>query len=119
MIRSLLRGACLVAVAAFVSGCALHRPDIYDLQRDPGRYYDRTVQIDGVVTSSWGLPLVPMRFYRVSDGTGEMTVVSQGRRSPTRGARVRVKGRVGEMAVLGGSSLGLHLREEDLDIRRR
>jgi hypothetical protein len=32
---------------------------------------------------------------------------------------VRVKGRVGEVAVFGGQALGLHLREEDLDVRRR
>jgi hypothetical protein len=29
-----------------------------------------------------------------------------------------VKGKVGEVAVLGGEPLGLHLREEDLDVRR-
>jgi hypothetical protein len=119
MLRQAPRLTLTVALAAVLSGCALRRPDIHELQRNPGRYYDRTVQIDGVVTSSWGVPLVPMRFYRVSDGTGELIVVSQGRRSPTRGARVRVKGRVGEIAVLGGSGFGLHLREEDLDIRRR
>ena len=108
----------LIALSALISGCALRSPDIDDLQRDPWKYQDKSVQIDGVVTSSWGAPLLPMRFYRVSDGTGELTVLSQGRRTPTRGARVRVRGRVGELAVLGGSSIGLHLREEDLDIRR-
>jgi hypothetical protein len=55
----------------------------------------------------------------VDDGTGEVTVISQGVRTPTRGARVHVKGRVNELAVFGGQSIGLHLREEDLDIRRR
>jgi hypothetical protein len=55
----------------------------------------------------------------VSDGTGEVTVLSSGYRTPTRGARVRVKGTVNEVAVVGGRPLGLHLREEKLDIRRR
>jgi len=109
----------IFALSALITGCALRSPDIDDLRRDPWKYQDKTVQIDGVVTSSWGTPFVPVRFYRVSDGTGELTVLSQGRRTPTRGARVRVRGRVGELAVLGGSSIGLHLREEDLDIRRR
>ncbi|MGE4056178.1 MAG: hypothetical protein AB7F99_15385 [Vicinamibacterales bacterium] len=113
------RMAAIGLVAIVASGCALRRPDIFELQREPWRYQDRTVQIDGVVTSSWGVPLVPMRFYRVSDGTGELTVISQGRRSPARGARVRVKGKVEEIAMFGGSSFGLHLREEDLDVRRR
>ena len=84
----------------------------------PGAIQDRTVRIDGVVTSSWGVPLVPFRLYKVDDGTGEVTVISQGTRTPARGARVRVKGRVDEVAVFGGQSIGLHIREEDLNIRR-
>ena len=78
------------------------------------------MSIDGVVTNSWGVPLVPFRFYRVDDGTGQVTVLSQGAgRTQTRGALVRVKGKVNDVAVFGGQALGLHLREQDLDIRRR
>ena len=114
----------LVLTAALVvltSACALslRNPQISDLHNNPGRYQDRSVNIDGVVTSSWGVPLVPFRFYKVDDGTGEVTVLSQGSRTPTKGARVHVKGRVEEVAVLGGTPLGLHLREERLDVRRR
>jgi hypothetical protein len=36
----------------------------------------------------------------------------------TRGARVRVKGKVSDVAVFNNDALGLHLSEEDLDIRR-
>jgi hypothetical protein len=97
-----------------------HNPNISDLQRNPGRYQDSSVNIRGVVTNSWGLPLVPFRFYRVDDGTGEVTVLSQGLgRTPTKGARVHVKGRVNEVGVFGGQALGLHLREQDLDIKGR
>src|SRR5258706_702228 len=109
-----------IALVGFSSACAmsLRNPQISDLQHNPGRYQDRSVNINGVVTSSWGVPLVPFRFYKVDDGTGEVTVLAQGSRTPTRGARVQVKGRVGELAVLGGQPVGLHLREERLDIRR-
>jgi hypothetical protein len=109
----------LVAALAAAPACALRAPNIADVQRNPGRYHDRTVRIDGVVTSAWGIPLVPFRLYKVDDGTGEVTVISQGSRTPTRGAHVHVKGRVSEVAVFGGQSLGLHIREEDLDVRRR
>ena len=34
------------------------------------------------------------------------------------GEHVRVKGRVDEVAVLGGRPLGLHLRERDLYVKR-
>lgn len=114
-----LRLVSVLALTALVSACALRAPNIADLKLNPGRYQDRSVRIDGIVTSSWGLPLVPFRMYRVDDGTGEVTVISQGMRTPTRGARVHVRGRVNEVAVFGGQSIGLHIREEHLDFRRR
>jgi hypothetical protein len=54
--------------------------------------------------------------YRVSDGQTEILVLSDGRRSPLKGARVRVRGEVEEFAVFGGQSLGLHLREKNLKV---
>jgi len=109
-----------LAVAVLLSGCALavRRPSVAELKYNPGKYHDRTVAIDGVVTSSWGLPLVPFKLYRVSDGTGEVTVVANDGRVPTKGARVRVKGRVNEVATFGGQALGLHIQQRDLDFKR-
>src|SRR5438128_2003636 len=116
----LTRSVLVVALAGFASACALslRSPSIADLQRHPGRYQDRTVSINGIVTNSWGLPLVPFRMYKVDDGTGEVTVVSQNTRMPSRGEHVRVKGRVNDVAVLGGQAVGLHLREESLYVKR-
>jgi hypothetical protein len=118
MSQRLSRLALVAAVAFAAAGCALRAPHISDLRDNPGRYHGRSVRIDGVVTSSWGVSVLPLRYYRVSDGTGELIVLSRGADAPTRGARVSVRGKVGEVAVLGGEPLGLHLREEDLDIRR-
>src|SRR5829696_6445882 len=93
-----------LVLGAMLSGCALatRRTSVADLKYNPGRYQDKTVSIDGVVTSSWGMPLVP-----------------QGGRTPSRGAHVRVKGRVEKLATFGGQSLGLHLQERDLDFKGR
>jgi hypothetical protein len=107
-----------LALLLALSGCAFRSARIADIQRNPAHYYDKTVTVSGRVTSSWGLPLVPFRLYKVDDGTGEVTVVSQSDRTPTTGSRVSVKGRVSEVAVFGGRSLGLHLREEHLDVKR-
>ena len=117
------RITCFVAVAALAASAAscalsLRNPNIADLQRHPGRYQDRTVSVSGIVTSSWGVPLVPFRLYKIDDGTGEVTIVSQGLRTPARGERVRVRGRVEDLAILGGRPLGLHLREEALYVKR-
>lgn len=120
MTRLLTRLTATAALAVVISGCALttSRSTVQEIKYNPGRYHDRKVAIDGVVTSSWGLPLVPFKLYKVDDGTGEVTVLSQGGRVPTRGARVRVTGRVSEVATFGGSSVGLHIKETDLDFRR-
>jgi hypothetical protein len=106
----------LLFVPAFAT--SLRNPSIADLRDHPGRYQDHTVSVSGVVTTSWGVPLVPFRFYRVDDGTGEVTVLSQNTRMPARGEHVRVRGRVDDVAVLGGQAVGLHLREEALYVKR-
>ena len=109
------------SLALSLSACAgmLRNPDIADVQRNAGHYADRTVTLDGTVTSSWGMPLVPFKLYKVDDGTGEMTVLSRGgNRTPSKGSHVKVKGVVRDVAVFNGMPLGLHLEERDLDIRR-
>jgi hypothetical protein len=107
----------LTIALMLLAACATGHPKIAELKYNPGRYQNRTVTVDGVVTSSWGVPLVPFKLYKVDDGTGEVTVVSQDGRAPTKGARVSVKGRVTEFATFGGQSVGLHLRQEHLKFR--
>ena len=120
MKNTLTRALAALSTAVLLSGCAasLRSPNIADVQRNSGHYTDRTVTIDGTVTNSWGVPLVPFRFYKIDDGTGQVTVLSQNLRMPANGERVRVRGRVEDVAMLGGRALGLHLREEDLYVRR-
>lgn len=107
----------VVILAAATTACA-SGASIGQVRTNPGRYVDRNVTVDGTVTSSWGIPLLPLKMYQVDDGTGEILVVSDDRRVPSRGARVRVRGKVEEFAVFGGRSIGLHLRERDVDYRR-
>ena len=119
--KNLTRALAALSLAAVVSGCAglLRNPDIADLKQNAGHYSDRTVTLDGTVTSAWGVPLVPFKMYKVDDGTGEMTVLSRGgNRTPIKGSHVKVKGVVRDVAVFNGMPLGLHLEERDLDIRR-
>ena len=119
MPRTITRIVAPLALMLMLAGCAARRPSVAELKYNPGRYQDKTVAIDGVVTSSWGLPLVPFKFYRVDDGTGEVTVVAQTGRVPTKGARVRVKGKVNDVATFGGQAFGLHIQQTDLDFKRR
>lgn len=109
-------GLAALVLAVVMSACASvpGRPPIQQVQMQPGRFVDRSVTIVGTVTTAWGVPLVGFNVYKVDDGTGEITVVSTERRVPGRGSRVEVRGKVEDLAVLGGRPLGLHLRERRL-----
>jgi hypothetical protein len=116
---SLARLAAPLALSLALGGCALNSPSIADIKYNPGRYQDRTVSVEGTVTSAWGVPLVPFKMYKVDDGTGEMTVVANNGRTPVKGSRVKVKGRVSDLAAFGGQSVGLHLEQKDVDFKKR
>ena len=121
MARTLARVVAPVALVLTLSGCALaaRKHSVAELKYDPGRYQNQTVSVEGTVTSSWGVPLMPFRMYRVDDGTGEVTVLAQDGRVPSRGAHVRVKGRVNDVASFGGQAIGLHIQQTDLDFKKR
>jgi hypothetical protein len=102
--------------ALLLSGCAARGVRIAQLKDQPAKYENKSVSVTGTVTRSWGIPLVPFQLYNVDDGSGEITVVSNSGRTPTTGARVRVKGKVNEVAVFGGRSIGLHLQEQNRKI---
>ena len=111
-IRSgLIPSAILVAVL-LTAGCGARQVRIAELQDQPARYDNKTVRVSGTVTSSFGIPLVAIQLYNVEDGSGEISVISMSGRAPGRGTRLEVEGKLGEVAVLGGRSIGLHLREE-------
>lgn len=109
--------AMIFALGIAAAGCAVRAANIAEVKFNPGRYVDRTIEVEGVVTESWGIPLVPYKLYKVDDGTGEITVVSHDNRVPSKGARVKVRGKLKDVATLGGRSLGLHIEQSDLDFR--
>lgn len=100
-----------------LAGCAARGVRVAELKDQPTKYATKSVSVNGVVTSSWGIPLVPFQLYNVDDGSGEITVLSRSGRAPARGTRVQVKGKINEFATFGGRSVGLHLQEEDRKIR--
>lgn len=106
-----------ILAAVLAAGCAARGVRIAELRSQPDKYDDKRISVTGVVTNSWGIPLVPFQFYNVDDGTGEIAVISRSGRAPSRGARVQVKGKVSEVAVFGGQSIGLHIQEDDRDIK--
>jgi hypothetical protein len=106
-----------VLSAVLVAGCAARGVRIAELKDQPDKYERKTISVTGNVTDSYGIPLVPFQLYKVDDGSGEITVVSRSNRSPSKGARVQVKGKVSEVAVVGGRSIGLHIDEDSRKIK--
>jgi len=111
------RLAVVLFSVVLLAGCATRGVRIAELKDQPTRYTMKTVSVTGVVTNSWGIPLVPFQMYSVDDGSGEITVLSQSGRTPAKGTRVQVKGKVNEVAVFGGRSVGLHIREENRKVK--
>ena len=92
-----------LAAAVLTGACAsMGSRSISEVKTNPGKFADKTVTVEGVVTTSFGIPLVPFKVYRISDGTDEMLVISDNSRIPGKNARVRVRGEVEEVALIGG-----------------
>ena len=111
-----------VLSAVLAAGCAARGVRIAELKNRPDKYERKTVAVEGVVTNSWGAGSVlggflPFQAYSVDDGSGQITVVSRSPGRIVKGSRVRVKGKVSELAVFGGQSFGLHLQEGDRKIK--
>src|SRR6476661_2419569 len=77
-------------IALSLSSACFGTKHISELRARPTHYENRTVSIDGQVTRVWSIPLAPMQFYSVDDGTGNIVVVSNGSRQPRQGDHVHV-----------------------------
>lgn len=115
----LFRHLLVALLVSTVAGCAMRARSVADIRDDPGRYDNRQVEVTGRVTSAWSVPLVPYGLYKIDDGTAEITVVAQQRGTPSKGAVVKVRGNVRQVAQFGANSVGLHIEERDRDIVRR
>ena len=105
----------MLAAAALSGACAsMGERSIAEVKTNPGKFHDKTVTVEGVVTTSFGIPFLPCKVFRVSDGQEEMLVISDDNRIPSKNARVRVKGKVQEVGLFGGRSFGLHIRETSI-----
>lgn len=70
----------------------------------------RSVRVKGTVVDTTQLPFVGTRFYKIQDGTGELWVTTK-EPLPNMGESLVVSGELHNAAVLGGSSMGIQIRE--------
>jgi len=98
--------------ALVLTGCESVK--IADIKADPARYRDKTVQVDGTVTTAFGA--LSVGAYEIEDETGKIFVVSN-RGVPSQGARVRVQGTVFSGATVAGQAVGVAIRESQHEVR--
>jgi len=110
-----IRGAVVGLVFLTTLGGCAGTTRIGTILDDPSRFDGRTVRVDGEVTESFGLPVVGGA-YRISDGSGTLTVVSEGGGVPRQGAEVRVEGTFWSVFQLGNASLSV-IQEQDRSVR--
>jgi hypothetical protein len=93
---------CIVMLAA-ISACAT-ASSLDEVMKDPGRYRGRRVMVSGSVTASGSI--AGRGLYRITDGDSYLWVASESG-APTKGARVRVDGRIYDAYDLRGLPLPL------------
>jgi hypothetical protein len=92
-----------IVMLAAISACAT-ASSLDDVMKDPGRYRGRRVMVSGSVTASGSI--AGRGLYRITDGDSHLWVSSQSG-VPTKGARVRVDGRIYDAYDLRGLPLPL------------
>jgi len=105
----------LLALAALVlaAGCTARAIPIRTLLDDPGRYEGKTVVISGTVQSAIGV--LGYGAYRVDDGTGTLTVVTNTGGAPREGAEVGVEGEFRAAFTLGAETVAALIEAKRMD----
>lgn len=102
------------ALAGALSLTACGAEKIRRINADPSRYYNRTVRVQGTVTTSVGL--LGAGGYEIDDGTGKIYVLSR-TGVPSSGSRVSVTGSVVGGAQVLGRPLGTAIREQSHKVK--
>jgi len=94
----------VLGTAALILGCNGATP-IKTLLDDPSRFDGKTVRIVGQVQGSVGA--LGFGAYQVNDGTGTLSIVSEGTGVPRQGAKVGVEGTFRSAYTIGNQSLAV------------
>jgi len=101
----------MIAAVLLLSGCGVK---IGRINADPSRYNNRTVSVEGRVTNSFGA--LGTGGYQVDDGTGKIYVISHSG-VPSKGAQVKVTGRVQSGVTVMGNAFGTAMFEDRHKVR--
>jgi hypothetical protein len=83
---------------------------IKEIVNNPARFENKQVKIKGIVSDVTKLPFVEVNFYALNDEGYEIIVSPRGT-VPGLHEKVTVLGVVENVAIYGGESIGLHVKE--------
>jgi len=110
--KKMLLGVALTGLLA-LSGCdylPFGFTPVKEIVTSPAQFEGKEVRVKGKVKDIVKIPLVDLKLYVLDDGSGEVTVVaSEG--LPAVNETVSLKGVVESMAIMGGESIGLRIKE--------
>lgn len=98
------------ALAVLLLGTACASRSILELRGVAGTMEGKTVRVKGQVTDTLQLPFSAKRFYKLSDGTGELWISTEDA-LPAKGDKLVVSGELHNAAVLDGAALGIRVQE--------
>ena len=108
-VRALL-GGMLVAISLSLAACKGGVIPIKTLLDDPSQYESKTVRVAGDVEEAAGV--LGYGIYRVNDGTGTITVLTQAGGVPRTGAKVGVEGQFKSAFTLGTETLAVIMEKQ-------
>ena len=106
-----LRATCSVVLALLLFACSLSAPmKIKQILDHPSQYDGRDVTIEGEVETSTNV--LVFKYFVLRDDTGAIAVITH-KAVPTRGERIRVRGRVNQAFALQGKSLTVIMQDSN------
>ena len=103
----------ILAGLLLLSGCdylPFGLTPVKEIVASPAQFEGKEVRVKGKVKGITKIPLVDLKLYVLDDGSGEVTVVA-GESLPAENETVTLKGVVESMAIMGGESIGLRIKE--------
>lgn len=104
----------LASLVGLLWGCAslpLGFTEVREIKAAPASFEGKEVKLKGRLKVLAKVPLIEVALYSLDDGTGEIMVVPAEKSLPVDQGTIAISGVVESMAIVGGSSLGLHVKD--------
>lgn len=106
---SLSRRSLVALIALLFLSCKTNTTPIKTLLDDPSRFDGKTVRVAGDVQSP--VALLGYGTYKVNDGTGTLSIVTEGGGAPREGAKVGVEGKFRSAYTVGTQTAAVLVEE--------